>query len=281
MNSKPLTTIFQGKILKTLLRCLASMLVAIGLVVPAIAMELTVDSRIGKIFSDANVNGTFVLYDLQAGRMTASDVRRVKERYIPASTFKILNTLIALDTGAVKDENEVFLWDGKPQPYKSWERSMTLREAIRESSVPVYQQVAQRIGLEKMREHVARAGYGNNQVGDIVDRFWLDGPLLTSAAEQALFAAKLAERRLPFSERAQQIVRGMLVASETDAYTIYAKTGYSTASSIGWYTGWVERGDKLYAFSLNIDLKSTADLPKRQAIALQALRLSGALGTDH
>lgn len=267
--------------MKKLIRFLASGLVAMGLVMPAMATEITADTRIDKIFAAADVDGTFVLYDVQAGRMTASNLQRAKERYIPASTFKILNTLIALDTGAVKDETEVFLWDGKPQPYKSWEKDMTLREAIRESAVPVYQEVARRIGLKQMREHVVRVGYGNNQVGDIVDRFWLDGPLLTSAADQALFAAKLAERQLPFSQRAQQIVRGMLVASKTDAYTIFAKTGYSTASSIGWYTGWVERGNKLYAFSLNIDLKSTADLPKRQAIALQALRLSGALGTDH
>jgi beta-lactamase class D len=37
---------------------------------------------------------------------------RASKRFPPASTFKIPNTLFALDAGAVSDEFEVCKWDG-------------------------------------------------------------------------------------------------------------------------------------------------------------------------
>ena len=42
--------------------------------------------------------GVFVLYDLQSKELHVSDPQRAKQRFTPASTFKVLNALIALQT---------------------------------------------------------------------------------------------------------------------------------------------------------------------------------------
>jgi beta-lactamase class D len=101
---------------------------------------------IGKLFNSSNVKGTFVLYDPGANRFIGHDRVRAGTRFIPASTFKIPNSLIGLSSGAVKSVDEVLPYGGKPQPIKAWEHDMGLREAIKISNVPIYQELARRIG---------------------------------------------------------------------------------------------------------------------------------------
>src|SRR5690606_10185028 len=120
--------------------------------------------------------------------------------FVPASTFKIPNTLIGLATGAVKSVDEIFPYGGQPQPFKTWEKDMGLREAITLSNVPVYQELARRIGLERMQLNLLNMDFGNNEIGTVVDRFWLDGPLKISAVEQTRFLAKLAQGQLLFPQ---------------------------------------------------------------------------------
>jgi beta-lactamase class D len=231
------------------------------------------------IFEEQGTPGTFVLYDVEARRLTVVNRPRAKRRYVPASTFKIANSLIALETAAVRDETEVIPYGGKPQPFQSWEKDMDLREAIRASSVPVYQEVARRIGRARMQEYLKRLDYGNQRIGSVVDRFWLDGPLEISAVEQALFVARLARQALPLSARSQSIVRDILRLEEGDGTVLYGKTGwiFQGTPQLGWWTGWVEKRGKVYAFALNIDMSSAEDAPKRIAVGRALLSRLGVL----
>lgn len=245
------------------------------------ADAVSVEERPGlrAVFDEQGVRGTFVLYDVAAERITVVNGERAIRRYAPASTFKIANSLIALETGAVADETEVIPYGGKPQPIAAWERDMDMREAIKASNVPVYQEVARRIGLERMRAMVDRLDYGNREVGAVVDRFWLDGPLAISALEQARFVARLARGDLPVSARSQSIVRDILRLEQEGDAVLYGKTGWlaSTKPPIGWWTGWVERDGNAYAFALNIDMPSVEDAPKRIAIGRSLLARLGVL----
>ncbi len=223
-------------------------------------------------FQEQGVAGTFVLYDVAADRLTRVNGKRAETRYVPASTFKIANSVIALETGVVKDENEVIPYGGKPQPFKNWEKDMSMREAIAISAVPIYQELARRVGLERYREWLAKLNYGNAEAGEVVDRFWLDGPLTISAVEEAQFAAALAEGKLPASSHTQAVVRDILKQEVKDGRILYAKTGWYTPKNdnepqIGWWTGWVDDGGKKSAFSLNIDIDTVDDARKRQEIA--------------
>ena len=229
------------------------------------------------IFTENGVVGTFVLHDAAADRLTLVNAPRAQTRFVPASTFKIANSIIALETGVVKDENEVIPYGGKPQPFKQWEKDMAMREAIAASSVPIYQELARRIGIERYREWLARLDFGNRQTGTAVDRFWLDGPLEISAVEEARFAARLAQRKLDASARAQAIARDIIRLEERDGKVLYGKTGwrFSSTPNIGWWTGWVESNGAISAFALNIDMPAETDAPKRIVIGKAMLAKLG------
>jgi beta-lactamase class D len=254
---------------------------ATSFVSAGVARATTVDDRsdLKSVFAEQGTAGTFALYDVDGDRLTVVDRARAERRYTPASTFKIANSLIALETGAVRDENEVIPYGGKPQPFKQWERDMGMREAIATSNVPIYQEIARRIGLQRMQAMIDSLDYGNRRIGTVIDRFWLDGPLQISAVEQARFVARLARRQLPVSARSQTIVRDILRVEQKGDAVIYAKTGwlFDSKPQLGWWTGWVERGNRLHTFSLNMDMTADADAPKRLVIARSLLTRLGVL----
>ena len=243
----------------------------------ASATDVVERAELGRHFEDAGVSGTFVMLDAQADRLYVYDRVRAERRFIPASTFKIFNSLVALDSGVVKDESEIIPYGGKPQRFNAWEHDMNMRDAIRVSNVPIYQELARRAGPERMRRYIKLVSYGNADIGNIIDRFWLDGPLRISAVEQARFTSRLARRDLPFSERSMAIVRDILRQEQTPDYALFAKTGWDFDNHLGWWIGWIERGKNIYAFALNIDVRSEADTAKRQSVAKDCLKALGAL----
>ena len=232
-----------------------------------------------QVFAQAGVPGTFVLYDVERDLLLGHDRTRAQTRYVPASTFKIAHSLIGLATGAVSSVDEVFAYDGKPRFLKSWERDMGLREAIKLSNVPVYQELARRIGLARMREQLAPLGFGNGQVGEVVDQFWLRGPLAISAVEQTQFLARLAQGRLPMSSAIQAQVRQISQLEQGDGWTLYGKTGWATSvkPGIGWWVGWLERDGRLYSFALNMPMEDLADANKRVELGKASLHALGLL----
>jgi beta-lactamase class D len=214
------------------------------------------------VFQEQGAVGTFALYEAAADRTTVVDRQRAEARFAPASTFKIANSLIALETGVVHDENEIIPYGGKPQPIKAWEK-----------------EIARRVGMARYEQWLAGLDYGNRQLGTVVDRFWLDGPLAISAVEQARFAARLGQGTLPASERAQAIVRDILQLETVDGAVLFGKTGWLTSHSpkIGWWVGWIERNGEVVAFALNIDMATVDDAPKRIAIGKALLVKLGVL----
>ncbi len=241
------------------------------------AIEWLDNPELGKLFSDAGVEGTFVLYDVDANRLIGHNQLRAETRFVPASTFKIVNSLIGLAVGAVDSVDEPLPYGGQPQMIKDWERDMGLREAIKLSNVPIYQALARRIGHARMQEGLANLDYGNAEIGDKVDRFWLDGPLRISAVEQSVFLARLARDQLPLSGDVQAKVREIVMLEQSGDRTLYGKTGWLNApnSDTGWWVGWVTNGQHVYSFALNIDIAQAADAPKRVELGKACLKALG------
>lgn len=237
------------------------------------------DPLLATVFARGNVHGTFVLYDADAGTFVGHDRLRATARFFPASTFKIPNTLIGLAVGAVKSVDEVLPYGGQPQPVAEWERDMSLREAIRISNIPIYQELARRVGIDMMRTQVEKLAYGNRQIGDVVDVFWLKGPLKISAIEQTRFLARLARGELPFPSTTQAATREIVKQETGDGWALYAKTGTAASESppVGWWVGWVEKAGKIYSFALNIDLLSPDDAAKRASVGRECLKTLGLL----
>ncbi|QJE99343.1 class D beta-lactamase [Luteolibacter luteus] len=223
---------------------------------------------LGEHFNQVDTTGTFLLQDPKTGVLKGWNPERAAKRYIPASTFKIANSLIGLETGAVKSVDEVLPYGGKPQMFKEWEQDLPLRKAIEISAVPIYQELARRIGQERMAKGVASLDYGNMKTGEVVDRFWLDGPLEISAVEQVRFISRLLTDKLPLKPETLKTVREIVSRETAGDTVIHFKTGWCTATKpqIGWIVGWIEKGESNYPFALNIDMADLKDAPKRMEI---------------
>ena len=199
--------------------------------------------------------GAFVLYDLTNNQYTRYNPERCAERFIPASTFKILNSLIGLESGVIPDENYVISWDGTEYPYPSWNQDHTLKTAIQNSVVWYYQELARQVGTEKMQQYVDAAGYGNQDISGKIDTFWLEGGLRISADEQIEFLKRLYAGELPFSQRNMDIVKSILIQEKTDDYRLSGKTGSAqrVAPHTGWFVGYLETQGNVYFFATNIE----------------------------
>lgn len=200
-------------------------------------------------------DGSFVLYDYENDKYTHYNPEMCAERFTPASTFKILNSMIGLETKAVKDENEIIKWDGKTRSVESWNRDHNLKSGIKYSVVWMYRELARRIGEERMQEYINKVGYGNNDISGGIDRFWLGSSLKISADEQIEFLKRLHENKLPFSQHSIDILKSILTGEDGEGYKIRAKTGLSDIDEdkiFGWYVGFVFTEDNTYLFALNM-----------------------------
>jgi len=224
---------------------------------PLYALDFRPSPAVDEVFSKAKVKGTFVLYDVSKQQLIGHDQKRAETRFIPASTFKIANSLIGLHTGVVSSVDEVFYHhDGKPKMLKAWEQDMGMREAIKTSNAGAFQVLARRIGLSAMQDNIHTLNYGNGDIGKSVDTFWLDGPLKISAVEQTSFLARLAQGQLPYPSAIQAEVRDAVKLEATENWVLYGKTGWTNKDQpgIGWFVGWVEQGGNTYSFALNINV---------------------------
>lgn len=218
--------------------------------------------------------GVVVLWNENKQQGFSNNLKRANQRFLPASTFKIPNSLIALDLGIVKNEHQVFKWDGKNRDIAAWNRDHDLITAMKYSVVPVYQDFARQIGEARMGKMLDAFDYGNEDISGNLDSFWLDGNIRISASEQIDFLRKLYHNKLHVSERSQRIVKQAMLTEANGDYIIRAKTGYSVRiePKIGWWVGWVELDDNVWFFAMNIDMPSAEGLSLRQAITKAVLR---------
>jgi len=201
-------------------------------------------------------DGAFVLYNMTRNEYTRYDTQRCAERFLPASTYKIPNALIGLETGVIPDSNYIIKWDGKPEPFKEWERDHDLKSAIYYSVVPYFQELARRVGREREQRWLDTLNYGNKTIGGAVDRFWLDNSLQISADEQVEFLKKFYAEQLPFSKRSMRIVKEIMSSEQHGDAIMKFKTGTGyTGHYIAWLVGYVEKGNDVYIFAFNIDGK--------------------------
>lgn len=212
-----------------------------------------------KYFDEYGVKGSFMMYDMKNKSYVYYDSARCYERFSPASTFKIPNSLIGLETGVITDENFVIKWDGTKRR-EPCDKDLTLTEAVKISCIYYFQVLARGVGAEKMQNFLNEFDYGNKDISDGVDQFWLKGSLKISQAEQIEFLKKFYNGNLSVSKRAMDIVRNIIILDEKPEYIFRGKTGWNNSGNIdnGWLVGWVETkssnaGDNVYVYALNVE----------------------------
>lgn len=204
-----------------------------------------------KYYDQFDVDGAFVLYDPQHDTYMLYNPEQCSQAFSPASTFKICNSLIGLETGVIQDENFVIPWDSVMRQNPNWNADQDLKTAFKNSTVWYYQELARRVGGQQMKYWLNKANYGNADTTGGIDKFWLTGGLRISPQQQIDFLKRLHDNQLPFSQRSVDIVKQIMLAKDTLGYTVRAKTGWGTeaGNDLGWYVGYVETPNKVYYFA--------------------------------
>jgi beta-lactamase class D len=234
-----------------------------------------------KYFDEYDVKGSFVMYDMTGDKYFYYDSVRCNVGFSPASTSKIINAIIGLETGVIADENFVIPWDGVKRWLEAWNKDLDLREAMRVSAVPYFQELARRVGYEKLNEFYTKLQYGNMDISGGVDQFWLSGALRITQMQQIDFLKRLYKEELPVSKRSMDIVKSIIVLADTNGYILRGKTGWSQSDkeNIGWLVGWVEKGGNVYFYATNVEstLENKKFAESRRAITENILMGMGVL----
>jgi beta-lactamase class D len=223
----------------------------LGLLASCSVNKANLDDSLEKYFEAKNVEGCFTMLNNADGDITVYNMELDTMRFTPASTFKIINSLIALQTGVVTDEKMILKWDGKRRANKEWNKDMNIAEAFKASSVPHYQDIARKIGADTMKHWIDSISYGNKNIAGPIDSFWLNNQLKISPDEQLGLLKKLYFDQLPFRKSVQQSVRNMMVQEDNNLYKLSYKTGLGTdelRQNIGWVAGWIEENRHVYFF---------------------------------
>lgn len=204
-----------------------------------------------KYYDQFNVDGSFVLYDQSKNHYIFYNQTQNEKALTPASTFKICNSLIGLETGVIKDEHFMMKWDSMIYLNPNWNGDQDLKTAFENSTVWYYQELARRGGGVKMKYWLDKLNYGNADTSGGIDRFWLSGGLRISPAQQIDFLKRLYNNSLPLSQRTMDLVKKIMLAEQTAFYTIRSKTGWGWQDNqeIGWNVGYIETKGTVYYFA--------------------------------
>ncbi len=232
-----------------------------------------------QIIDSAHVSGAVLVFDPQSNMYYSNDFGWCNQGHLPASTFKIPNSIIALETGVVANDSTLFKWNGEKRSMAIWEQDLIFKDAFRLSCVPCYQDVARRIGVDRMNTYLKKLNYGHMVVDSTnIDLFWLEGKSTINQMEQIDFLTRLYNSQLPIQARTEQIIKRMMVIEENPKFKLSGKTGWSirNGNNNGWFVGFLETKSKAYFFATNIEPEEAFNMDMfakiRTEITMQALK---------
>ena len=249
------------------------LIVTLALMVALEPLSRAEDPDLAGIFTSKNLEGTVVISSLDGSKNYIYNEKRANLGLLPASTFKIANTLIALEEGAVANGQEIIKWDGKDRGVKAWNKDQNIDSAFPVSCVWFYQELANRVGLEKYRSYLKEMNYGNAKPGPEVTTFWLRGDLRISAVQQVEFIRKVYNREFKFKASSYDLLKKVMVIEQTPAYTLRAKTGWATSPPpVGWITGYLETKGQVWIYATNIEMPRLEQAPLREKVTMEAFK---------
>jgi beta-lactamase class D len=239
-----------------------------------------VTPELQNIVDSANVRGSILIFDPNNNIYYSNNFKRASTSFIPASTFKIPNSIVALELGNAIDENTILKWDGTVRNNDNWNQDLTLANAYKYSCVPCYQELARKAGVDSMKNQLEKIQYpGMLFDSSSLDLFWLQGESRISQMEQISFLQKLKNEELRIKSNTYTAMKKIMLFDKTDDYSIYAKTGMAIRDTVtyGWFVGFVEKGEHTYYFATNIAPGTGMDLwgdfvPARIDVTFNALK---------
>ena len=246
---------------------------------------LPAENKLQSIFSGHGVNGSIVILDLDSNQWIFSDKGDANRGTIPASTFKICNSLIALEEKAIEPET-IIRWDRKENAFKgnvvkSWNADTNLESAFKNSTIWFYVELSKRIKRSTYARYLKEISYGNLNLSEKGDDFWNYGNMEITPTNQVEFIAQLYRDELPFDKKNMALVKSYMRMNADGTYTLSGKSGWGIKNGmdIGWFVGFLETDAGVYIYATRITADSTkvpTDFGKlRSSITLEAFRQLG------
>ncbi|MBC7848821.1 MAG: class D beta-lactamase [Chitinophagaceae bacterium] len=222
------------------------------------------DDSLKAFFDEYKLTGSFGMFNNGSGKFTIYNQKKfANTAYLPASTFKIVNSLIAIETGVASGDSAIIKWDGISRGRPECDKDLYMVQAFRTSCVPWFQELARRIGEKNMQRYLDTMGYAAKTsrfvIKNDLDTFWLNGHAQVTADEQLGLVKKLYFGQLPFQKRTQEVVSKMMLMEDNSNYRLAYKTGLGrqeNGNQVGWIVGWIEENKHVFFFSLQTE---TAD----------------------
>ncbi|MFO1257705.1 MAG: class D beta-lactamase [Gammaproteobacteria bacterium] len=254
--------------------------------------KILLSSIFGLILSTNAIANTKCFLASEAGKLLKEE-GECKTRHAPCSTFKIAISLMGFDDGFLIDEThpELPFQEGYDDWLEIWKQPHTPTTWIKNSNIWYSQVITQHLGMPKFKNYLSRLNYGNQDAsGDKglengLTHSWLSSSLQISPEEQTIFLNGLVNSTLSVDQKAQEKTRNILfVENFTDGWKLYGKTGsgyllnedgqQNKSKPMGWFVGWVEKGDRHIVFAHYIEdseRQETYSGPRAKEIAKEKL----------
>lgn len=243
------------------------LIIRIGIIFCLISLPTSIygQNNYQKYFDQFSVSGSTTIYDYNNNVWIFTDRTDAKRETLPASTFKILNSLIALEEKAVSDENETIPWDGIERSFfgakmDNWNKETDLKTAFNNSTIWFYEEIAKKVGKRKYQRILEECKYGNLNISEQEFDFWNFGEFAVSPKNQITFLISLYENQLPFSQSSIEKVKHIMISEKNENYIFRDKTGWTKKDGmdIGWWIGYVETRTNVYFFATRL-IKDLSD----------------------
>lgn len=241
-------------------------------ITPSVILKNTIYEDLSSYFQE--YNGSFVLLDLNKEQYYIYNEKLSKERVSPCSTFKIVCSLIGLETGTLQDENTKMPWDGTIYPYEQWNQDQSLDSAFTYSVNWYFEKLLLKIKKGDLEKYISQLEYGNQNISGKKE-FWNESTLKISPIEQVELLRKLYLYELPFAKSNVDTVKSIMKVLEQDNIVLSGKTGtgiIDNKSINGWFVGYLEKDSQVYIFATNIRGKDNADGQNAREITLSILQ---------
>jgi len=273
----------------------ASLFVAILCVAPATWSGASAETlqipKANYVSEEDGFTVSFLARDTTTGTEYVLEGSDLDTRHVPWSTFKIPNLVLALETNVAASLRAWRDWNPAQRPAAAhwpaeWQEGQDLGTAFARSSVWYFQDLALDVGTDTYRTKLAEWHYGDGEVPDGSDDFWLDGSLTISVREQVDFLGKLLTGRLGVSAASLAALNEASRSGRAGEGHLHGKTGAgpddpskTDGSFSGWYAGYILRDDRpLVVFALHMagpSFTSIRDARRALVVRLLAdLRLS-------
>jgi beta-lactamase class D len=239
------------------------------------------------ILDSAGVEGSILVLSDKDQKYYSNDFDWAQVGQLPASTFKVPNSIIALELGIMESDSTIIYWDGKPKRQDRWEQDLSFKEAFHASCVPCYKEIARKVGVERMKKFTSEMNYGKLDIDSTnLDMFWLEGKSTINQYEQISFLKTFNEQRLPISRRTYNVMQRLMIIEENDDYILRGKSGWSFQDNIDncWFVGYLRTKTNFYYFATNIIPKKETDQNQipyiRKNVTMEALKSIGFIMED-